>query len=172
MQPKAVGFALTVVTLMAGCDVSRDPTKVLDPSGLKLRAEAINYLTNEKDVPWVINETHPCKPDAIIGSGTSHWIIKTGFDNLGGLHYNATIISKGTGTGDPSAKVYTINEHFKEVENVPGNYTSYIIYEKMRLKVDGPSTDYDYYKTTVVKIVVNSTGETVLSVDSESNSCT
>lgn len=172
MQPKAVVFALTVVTLMAGCDVAPDPTKALDASGLTLRTEAINYLTNEKDVPWTIDETHPCKAEAITGSGTSHWIIKTGFDSNGGLHYNATIISKGTGQGNPSAQVYKINEHFKEVENVPGNFTSYVIYEKMRLKVDGPSTDYDYYKTTIVKIVVNANGEPVLSVDSESNSCT
>lgn len=171
MQPKAVVYALVGATLMTGCQMV-DATKALDASGLKLRTEAIVYNTNEKDVPWTIAEKHPCKPDSIFGSGTSHWIIHTGFDNLGGLHYNATIISKGTGVGDISNKNFIINEHFKEVENVPGNYTSYIIYEKMRLKVDGPSTDYDYYKTTVVKIVVNGNGETVLSVDSESNSCT
>jgi len=170
MQPKAVGFALAVVALMAGCDNS-DPTKIVDASGLKLRTEGIVYNTNEKDVPWTINESHPCKPgEAITGDGSAHWIIHTGFDNLGGLHYNATIISKGTGLGT-STKVYKDNEQFKEVENVPGTYTNYIIYEKMKLKVDGPSTDYDYYKTTIAKIVVNGQGEAVVSVDSESNSC-
>jgi hypothetical protein len=157
---------------MAGCDYSPDPTKALDASGLKLRTEAINYITNEKDIPWTIDETHPCKVgEAITGSGTSHWIIKTGFDNLGGLHYNATIISKGDALG-ASGKAYKISEQFKQVDQVPGNYTSYIIFEKMRLKVDGPSTDYDYYKTTIVKIVVNGNGEVTQSVDSESNSCT
>ena len=71
MQPKVVVFALTAVTLMAGCDYSPDASKLLDPSGLKLRAEAINYLTNEKDVPWTIDETHPCKPRGAVDERTT-----------------------------------------------------------------------------------------------------
>jgi len=60
---------------------------------------------------------------------------------------------------------------FKEVEQVPQTYTNYIFWDTMRLKVDGPSTDYDYYKTVVVKTVVNGQGEAVVSVEKETNSC-
>ena len=175
MQPRLVAHTVIAVMLMAGCDAAgptvAGPMKL--PSTLRPLGEAINYLTNERDVPWTINETHPCQPgESINGSGTAHWIIHTGFDSNGGLHYNATIISKGTGTGTPSGKPYVVNEHFKEVDNAPGNYTGFVIFEQMRLKVDGPSTDFDYYKTTRLKILVNGNGEPTVTVDSESNSCT
>ena len=165
-------YSIAAVTLMAGCQRMPDAAKILDPSGLHLGTDTFQYTESIKDIAWSINDTHPCKPDQITGSGTAHWIIHTGFDANGGLHYNANIVSKGTATGSISGKAYIINEHFKDVEQVPSNYTSYVIYDSMRLKVDGPSIDYDYYKTTIVKIVVDAQGVPVVSVDSESNSCT
>jgi hypothetical protein len=171
MQPKIVANVMVAGMLLAGCDAVPDGTKTLDPSGLTVRAEAIVYNTNERDVPWASTDNHPCTGDVISISGSSHWVIHTGFDNNGALHYSANIVSKGEGLGT-SSKVYKINEHFKDVEQVPGNYTSYVIREAMRLKVDGPGTADDYYKTTTVKITVASTGEPTVMVDSESNSCT
>jgi hypothetical protein len=164
--------SMAAVSLLAACQQVPDAVKTLDPSGLTLKTDGIVYTESIKDVEWTIREKHPCQPDSVNGSGTAHWVIHVGFDNLGGLHYNATIISKGTAQGTISGKNYVVNEHFKEVDQVPGNYTSYVIYETMRLKVDGPSTDYDYYRTTRVKTTVNAQGEPTVSVDSESNSCT
>jgi hypothetical protein len=171
MQPKVVAHSVLAVMLLAGCDVVPEGTKTLDPSGLTVRTEAIVYNTNERDVAWASTDNHPCTGDVISISGSSHWVIHTGFDSNGALHYNATIVSKGEGLGT-STKVYKINEHFKEVDQVPGNYTSYVFREEMRLKVDGPGTADDYYKTTVVKVTVNANGEPTVMVDSESSSCT
>ena len=171
MQRKIVAKVVVALVIVAGCDSVPDGTKTMDPSGLTVRPEAIVYNTNERDVPWSSSDTHPCTGDVISITGSSHWVIHTGFDNNGALHYSANIVSKGQGVGT-STKVYKINEHFKDVEQVPGNYTSYVIREAMRLKVDGPGTADDYYKTTINKIVVNSNGEPTVTVDSESNSCT
>jgi hypothetical protein len=145
----------------------------MDPSALKWNPDAIVYTESIRDVPWDIVEDHPCNPGETINvHGDSHWVIHTSFDNLGGFHYKVNIVSKGDGVGAPSGKVYKINEHFREAENAPGNYTTYIIYETMRLKVDGPTVADDYYKTTVHKIVVNSQGVESISVDNQSSSCT
>jgi hypothetical protein len=170
MNPKAVLSAAVSVLLLAGCDAASGADKIMDPSAIKWNPDAIVYTESIKDVPWESSDTHPCKPDQIAITGSSHWVIHTGFDNLGGFHYMANIVSKGTGLGT-SGKVYKIMEHFKDAEQAPGNYTSFVIYDTQRLKVDGPSTDYDYYKTTILKIVVNATGEPVISVVSEANSC-
>jgi len=74
MQPKAVGFALVVVTLMAGCDVAPNAAKVLDPSGLRIGTD--NYIsnTNERDVPWGMTDTHslssiPARRVMLTGAG-------------------------------------------------------------------------------------------------------
>lgn len=171
MQLKIVANVVVAATLLAGCDAVPEGTKTLDPSGLTVRTEAIVFNTNERDVAWSSEDTHPCTGDVIAITGSSHWVIHTGFDNNGGLHYSANIVSKGQGLGT-SSKAYKINEHFKAVEQVPGNYTSYVIHEAMRLKVDGPGTADDYYKTTINRITVNSNGEPTVTVDSESNSCT
>jgi len=149
-----------------------DPGKILDPSGLRWNPDAIVYTESIRDVPWSSSESHPCNAgETIAVEGSSHWVIQTAFDNLGGFHYKVNIISKGTGLGTPSGKTYRISEHYKDAENAPGNFTSYIIYETMRLKVDGPTTADDYWKTTIVKIVVNAQGVETMAVDSESNSC-
>lgn len=159
--------------MLTACQEVPDASKVLDPSGLRWNPDAIVYTESVRDIDWNISESHPCKPgETIAVGGTSHWVIHTSFDNLGGFHYKVNIVSKGNGVGSPSAKVYKINEHFREAENTPGNFTSYVIYETMRLKVDGPTTADDYYKTTVHKIVVNAQGVETISVDNESNSCT
>jgi hypothetical protein len=158
------------VLLLAGCDAAPGADKVLDPSSIKWNPDAIVYTESIRDVPWSSSDTHPCKPDQIAIEGASHWVIHTGFDNLGGFHYMANIVSKGKGLGT-SGKTYNISEHFKETEQAPGNYSSYVIYDTQRLKVDGPSVDYDYWKTTVLKIVVDATGNPVITVVSEANSC-
>jgi hypothetical protein len=164
-------YSIAAVSLMAACQGAPDAVKTLDPSGLGLKTDGIIYTESIQDVPWDIDETHPCKADHITGAGSAHWIIHTGFDNLGGLHYTAVIVSKGSAQGSVTGKTYTVNEQFKDVEQAPSTYTNYVFYDKMRLKVDGPSTDYDYYKTTIVRTVVNSQGVPTVSVDSESNSC-
>src|SRR2546423_1523510 len=106
--------SLAAVTLMAACQQIPDAAKTLDPSGLGLKTEALVYTESIKDVPWTISEKHPCKPDSVLGSGSAHWVIHSAFDNNGGLHYNATIISKGTAQGNISGKTYAVNEQFKE----------------------------------------------------------
>jgi len=170
MNPKAVLCTAVSVLLLAGCEAAPGADKVLDPSSIKWNPDAIVYTESIRDVPWDSFDSHPCKTDEITITGSSHWVIHTGFDNLGGFHYQANIISKGDGLGT-SGKVYKIMEHFKETEQAPGNFTSYVIYDTQKLKVDGPSTDYDYFKTTVLKIMVDGTGNPVITVVSESNSC-
>jgi hypothetical protein len=171
MKRNVVACAVAAV-MLAACESAPGADKVMDPSALRWNSDAIVYTESVRDVPWSSTDTHPCNTgESIAVEGTSHWVIHTGFDDLGGFHYKVNIVSKGTGLGAPSGKSYKISEHYKDTENVPGNYTSYIVYETMRLKVDGPTTGDDYYKTTIVKIVVNAQGVETIGVDSQTTSC-
>ena len=172
MNSKAVFNAAVSVLFLAGCEAAPGADKVLDPSGLKWNPDAIVYTESIRDTNWSSTETNPCNGETVAISGATHWVMHTSFDNLGGFHFKAQLVAKGTGVGSPNGTKYTINEHFKEAENTPGNYTSYVIREAFRLKVDGPTVADDYYKTTVHKITVNSAGVESMVVDSETNSCT
>ena len=172
MNPKAVLSAAVSALFLAGCEGAPGADKILDPTGLKYNPAAITYTESIRDIPWASSDDHPCKPGETIAiSGESHWVIHTSFDNLGGFHYKVNIVSRGKGLGSLNGTTYRINEHFKDAENAPGNFSTYIIREAMRLKVDGPTTADDYWKTTIMKITVNQAGVQEMSVESESSSC-
>jgi hypothetical protein len=170
MKPNVVAYPIAALLLMSACNAS-DTTAAKQmtlPSGLNL--EAINYITNEKDVSWTTRHYNPCNGDSVDITANSHWIIKTGFDNAGGFHYSANVIAKGNGAS-PS-KAYKINEQFKYVENDVANSDGYVIRQRGTLKVDGPGTADDFYEVVVFKTTVNNNGVPTAFLEATSSQCT
>ena len=130
---------------------------------------AIVFHTNERDVAYNTVEPNPCNGDLITVTGTSHFVIQTGFDNLGGLHYAANVVTKGQGVG---LKTYKINEHFHYVDQDPSPQDGFVIRQKGTLKVDGPQTADDYYRVITFKTTVNSQGVPTAEVENTEVRCT
>ena len=172
MQPKAVGFALVVVTLMAGCDVAPNAAKILDPSGLRIGAEGTVNNTNEKDAPWPgFTETHPCTGDVItFTDGNSHFVEHWGFDNLGGFHMTSNVISRGHGVGT-SGKQYTVFDQEKFSDQAPANPGGFIIMDKQEMRVSGPTKADDYVTVFQDRIVMDSQGNTTTTVVKDAAIC-
>jgi hypothetical protein len=169
MKPKAVVYTAASLLFMAACDASA-PTATKQMSvPTAINPEAIVYMTNEQDVQLGSVHTNPCNLDVITVTAGSHFIVMTGFDNNGGLHYAANVITKGQGVG---AKVYKINEHFHYIENNPTPQDGFVIRQLGTIKVDGPSTGDDYYMMVTFKTTVNAQGVPTSEVESTSYKCT
>ena len=170
MQPKAVGFALVVVTLMAGCDAAPNAAKTLDPSGLRIGTE--NYITNtnERDVPWEMIDKHPCTGDSITFTGTSHMVVHIGFDSMGNLHFSSNVVTKGEGVGT-SGKIYKIMDQEKFSDQAPVNAENAIIRDLQEAKVTGPTSADDYTTIFLDKVVVASDGTFTVEVKRDSFRC-
>lgn len=170
MKPNAFVYPLVTMLLMSACSAS-------DSTGTKqmklptaINPEAINYITNERDVSWTSRHLNPCNGDSVDITATSHWIIMTGLDNAGGMHYSANIIAKGNGAS-PS-KLYKINEQFRYVAQDPANSEGYVIRQRGTLKVDGPGTADDFYEVVNFKTTVTNTGVPTASLETTSAQCT
>lgn len=154
---------------MAGCDATSPTSTKQMKAPTAINPEAIVYMTNEQDVPLYSVHTNPCNNDVITVTTGSHFIVMTGFDNLGGLHYAANIITKGSGVG---VKIYKINEHFHYVENNPTPQDGFVIRQSGTIKVDGPSTGDDYFMIVTFKTTVAATGVPTSVVESTMYKCT
>jgi hypothetical protein len=170
MQPKAVGFALAVVTLMAGCDAAPNAAKVLDPSGLRIGTENIISNPNERDVPWGMTDTHPCTGDVITFTGNSHMVVHIGFDSMGNLHFSSNVVTKGQGLGT-SGKIYKIMDQEKFSDQAPVNAENAIIKDMQEAKVNGPTTGDDYTTVFMDKVTVASDGTFAVDVKRDSYRC-
>ena len=169
MKPRAVVYPATLALLMAACDASAPTATSVKsvPSGIN--PEAIVYMTNEQDVQLNSVHTNPCNLDEITVTSGSHFIVMTGFDNNGGLHYAANVITKGAGVG---VKVYKINEHFHYIENNPTPQDGYVIRQLGTIKVDGPQSGDDYYMIVTFKTTVTAQGMPTSEVESTTYRCT
>jgi len=159
------------VMLVAACQQVPDAAKTLDPSGLRIAGEAINYNTNEKDVPWTFSDINPCTGDVITATGNSHFVMHVGFDSNGGLHYTSNVITKATGTGS-SGKSYKIFDQEKFSEQAPANPQGFVIIDRQEVKVNGPSTGDDYTTSFQDKVTVdNTTGMPTAEVKKDTSAC-
>ncbi|HUQ19976.1 MAG TPA: hypothetical protein VM099_10225 [Gemmatimonadaceae bacterium] len=170
MKPNVVAYPIAALLLMSACNVSDSTAAKQMVLPTSINGAAINYMTNERDVPWASSETNPCNGDQVDISGASHWIIQTGFDNNGGYHYSANVIAKGL--GQSLTKQYKISEHFKYVEQTPDLTDGFVIRQRGVLKVDGPGTADDYYTVVVFKTTVNANGVPTVFVDKTETNCT
>jgi hypothetical protein len=171
MQPKVVAHSVLAVMLIAGCEAApKVSAPMMDPSGLHLSPEAIVYNTNTRDVPWDWTEPNPCNGDMVAIQGTSHFVIMTGFDDAGGFHYSSNVVSKGTGLG-ASGKAYKINEHTKDMDQVPGQTEGYVIREIDQWLVKGPTSADDYTRFAMFKITVTANGEPTPIVENSYTKC-
>jgi hypothetical protein len=169
MKPKAVVFAAAVTSLMVACDASSPTATKQMALPTAINPAAIVYLTNTRDVPFTSTEPNPCNGDIINVNALSHFVIMTGFDNLGGLHYSANIVTKGSGVG--TTKVYKINEHFHYVDQDPSPQDGYVIRQQGTIKVDGPQTADDYYTVVTFKTTVTANGDPTPVVESSYTKC-
>ena len=173
MQPKAVGFALAAVALLAGCDA---PEKAagpsVNPTGLEVNKEAIVYHTNERDVPFDMTLSNPCNGDVLEVTGSSHFSIQTAFDSNGGFHYNSNTVTKGSGVGIPSGVAYVVNEHFKFMEQAPGDVGhALVIHQSDDWLVNAPKTENDFTLSQGFKIVVDANGNPTATSENNSVRC-
>ena len=173
MQPKAVGLVLVAVTLLAGCDA---PVKVagssINPTGLGIHPDAIVYLTNNRDVPFDITLSNPCNGDVLNVTGSSHFVIQTAFDSNAKFHYISNTVTQGTGVGVPSGVSYVINEHFKYMEQVPGDVASaLVIHQSDDWLVNAPKTENDFTLSQGFKITVDANGNPTATTENNSVRC-
>ena len=142
-------YSMAAVTLMAACQQTPDAAKTLDPSGLRIGGDAINWNTNEKDYPWgPIADVSPCTGDVITITGTSHVIEHFGFDSMGGSHITSNVVSRGVGVGTgPNPKQYTIFDQDHFADQAPPNAGGFVIMDKLTMKVTAPTNAENY--TTV-----------------------
>ena len=172
MQPKAVGFALVALALLAGCDAPQKAAgPSVNPTELEVHKEAIVYHTNERDVPFNMTLSNPCNGDVLNVSGSSHFVIQTAFDSNGGFHYNSNTVTKGSGVGTPSGVAYVINEHFKFMEQVPGDVSGYVIHQQDNWLVNAPKSENDFTLMQGFKITVNNNGEPTATSENNSVKC-
>lgn len=170
MKPNVVAYPIAALLLMAACNASDSTAAKQMKVPTALNPEAINYITNERDVSWTTRHYNPCNGDSVDITATSHWIILTGFDNAGGFHYSANIVAKGNGAS-PS-KLYKIQEQFRYVEQDPANSDGYVIRQRGTLKVDGPGTADDFYEVVNFKTTVTNQGVPTAILETTAAQCT
>ncbi|HVD61574.1 MAG TPA: hypothetical protein VNC11_11945 [Gemmatimonadaceae bacterium] len=170
MKPNVVAYPIAALLLMSACNASDSIAAKQMTVPTALNPEAINYITNERDVLWTTRHYNPCNGDSVDITASSHWIIFTGFDNAGGFHYSANVVAKGNGAS-PS-KAYKINEQFRYVEQDIANSDGYVIRQRGTLKVDGPGTADDFYEVVVFKTTVTNNGVPTAYLETTSAQCT
>lgn len=173
MKRNVVAYLYPIVacTLMAACQDAPDAVKTLDPSGLRVIGDAINYNTNERDAPFgPLSVVSPCNGDVVTITGNSHFVIHVGFDNLGGLHYNSNVISRGTGVGT-SGKQYTIFDQEKFADQAPANPDNFVIIDKQSMHVNGPTNADDFNIIFQDRVTVDNQGNPTTVVLKDSSSC-
>jgi len=173
MQPKAVGFALVAVVLLAGCNAAEKTAgPSVNPGSLKVNTDAIVYLTNNRDVPDTLALTNPCNGDSVAIIANSHFVIQTAFDSNGGFHYISNTVTKGNGVGIPSGVAYVINEHFKFMEQVPGDVGhALVIHQSDEWLVNAPNTANDFTLIQGFMVVVDAQGNPTATTEHNSTRC-
>jgi len=165
-------YSMAALTFMAGCQQVPDAAKTLDPSGLRIGGDAINYNTNERDVPWgPLSDVSPCTGDIITITGNSHVIEHFGFDSNGGAHITSNVISRGVGVG-LTGKQYTIFDQDHFAEQAPPNPGGFVIMDKLTMKVTGPTNEENYTTVFQDKQTGDAQGNfTAMIIKDDSNTC-
>lgn len=164
-------YPIAALILMAACQDAPDAAKSLDPSGLRIIGDAINYNTNERDVYWSTGDKNPCNGDSVVITGSSHFVIHVGFDNLGGLHYSSNVVSRGDGVGIPSGKAYTIFDQEKFSDQAPANPDNFVIIDRQYMRVSGPTRADDYTTIFMDRVTVDHDGNPTTEVIKDSYKC-
>jgi hypothetical protein len=150
---------------VVGCERMNDVTAPASALA-KPASAAIVDQTNERDVPWAIEEQNPCSGDMVTTTGLTHFLIHSSFDGNTGYHLDTRTNSKGTGVGIPSLGTYKVSEQFSYSEENPEG-PQFVIRQEERLIILAPKSTDNYIRHMIFKMSADQNG--IPQVDFESS---
>jgi hypothetical protein len=136
----------------------------------KPSSQAIISQTNEKDVPWAIEEQNPCNGDNVVTEGSTHFLMHFGFNDDGTYHIDELSSSKGTGIGVPSLGTYKVSEQFNYSEQNPSG-DQFVVRQEERLLILAPKSADNYIRHMIFKFSADQNGVPTVDFESSFTKC-
>ena len=159
------GMALFMVACERTSDVTAPGRALAKPA-----SAAIVDQTNERDVPWTVEEQNPCSGDNVIITGSTHFVMHFMFDGNLGYHIDTRSSSKGTGIGVPSFGTYKVDETISYSEQNPEG-DQFVVRQEERLLILAPKKADNYIRHMIFKFSSDPSGAPTVDFERSYTKC-